>query len=123
MRRSVKGPPAQSGPGGRAFYRVVVNNPPTEADFRSKAELGAPMPSAVSEGIRHLWDGISVFATRAQAARVARRFPLLGAFIARLSIDDQSGIRFERTTATPGHYTLWGNAQQLVACVIDVNEV
>ncbi len=107
-------------PGGPLLYRVVLTNPPTVDDFKSKAELGLPAPPAGARDVRQLWDGISVFSTEAQARRAARRYPLLGSYVARLQIPSAAEIRSERTLASPGHDTLWGDSSVLLAFVTEV---
>ncbi len=108
---------------GRSLYRIVLADPPTLADFTSKAEAGVPLPRALGPEAIRLWDGISVFATESQARRAARRYPLLGSFITRLSVPTIPGVRYERTLGTPGHYTLWGDSALLLACVVGVTRV
>ena len=72
---------------------------------------------------RRLWTGISVFDSEEGAREMARRFPTLGAFIAALRIPANAPIRAERTTATPGHFTLWGQPDDILSCVIEVVHV
>ena len=105
------------------FYRVVRSNPPTEADFLSDRERGRPEPADVR--LLRLMDGLSVFDSEDRARGKAVRYPSLGSFIAALDIpagDDR--FRFERTTTSRGHYTLWGDPatlQRLVTLVVPVD--
>jgi hypothetical protein len=46
--------------------------------------------------------------------------PRLGAFIAELLIPEVGAITFERTTNSHGQYTLWGDAEAMLPCVISV---
>ena len=100
------------------FYRIVETNPPLLEDFLSDAAQGRPPRS---ETHRHLWDGISVYATAQQARNKAQDYPFLGQFIARLDIPDQAPVRIERTLRrSRGHHTLWGDPAYLLRCVVAV---
>lgn len=98
----------------RTFFRVVKTNPPTERDFWSHQALGIPLQR---EEDREIWTGVSVQATEQQARRTAR-IPRLGSYIAKLEVMQEGAITFRRTTRRPGHYTLWGNPNELLACVV-----
>ena len=101
------------------FYRVVKSNPPTERDFWSHQALGFPLLRAED---REIWTGISVQATE-QQARQRAKIPGLGSYIAKLVVADTSAIRVRRTTRRPGHHTLWGEPDELLAyavCTIPV---
>lgn len=99
----------------RTFYRIVKADPPTVADFLSARALGLPLRPNESEDI---WAGLSVWATEAQARRQQRRFPRLGDFAAALVIDDEQ-VRVARTYG-PGHHTIWGDPEALLAGVVQV---
>ena len=103
----------------RVFYRIVRSDPPTALDFTSNAARGRPLHDPSPEALR-LWDGISVNATEAQARRRARQMPMLGSHIARLDVPPDAAVRAERTTRTPGHYTLWADPAALLTCVTAV---
>ena len=100
------------------FYRVVKTNPPTMDDFLSDRAKGKPL----REGVPHaLWDGLSVFATAAQARSRARRYPQMGRFLAHLALAEAAPLRVERTVPrSRGHHTLWGNPAYLLGCVVAV---
>jgi hypothetical protein len=98
----------------RTFYRIVKTDPPTEDDFRSSAAKGRAIPAGLPPHWHGLWDGISVYATRPQAVRKARKSRMLGSFIAEIRIAEGDPIRIERTTSDPGHHTLWGQAAALI---------
>ena len=55
----------------------------------------------------------SNLATLRSKARALR----LGRWIARLEIQEQGPIRFEKTLLDPDHYTLWGEPEALLGCV------
>lgn len=44
-------------------------------------------------------------------------YPELGRFLVTLRIDDGSRVQFEKTTKRRDHYTLWGSASDILACV------
>jgi hypothetical protein len=94
------------------FYRITRTDPPTLWDFRSAKDRGRREPESAEE--RRLWDGISVYATEAQARRKARSLPLLGRFIAAVVLSEDDSVRVERTLSTAGHHTLWGDAALLL---------
>ncbi len=100
----------------RTFYRIVKANPPTVADFLSDRAVGRPRP--LNPELLRLHDGLSVYATLAQARRKAKAFPVLGGYIAVLRVDDDGPITCERTLqSSSGHHTLWGDAEALLGCV------
>jgi hypothetical protein len=75
------------------------------------------LPRRDDPEVARLWDGISVFATEAQARRRARSAPWLGSPIAELVIIEALPIRFDRTTRSAGHFTVWGEPDDLLQCV------
>jgi len=102
----------------RVLFRIVLTDPPTLFDFTSKAALGITCRDP-NPDVRRLWSGLSMFATEAQVRRTARRFPILGAFIAVLQIPDVPRVVVERTLG-PGHHTVWGSPDYLVVSVVSV---
>ena len=100
----------------RVFYRTVKNNPPTREDFLSYTQLGKPMPRS-KEQVRR-WRGISTYETLDQAQRIARANPGQGPFIAAIAIPDDGRITYERTGKNAGHYTLWGDPDDLARHII-----
>jgi hypothetical protein len=106
----------------RRFYRIVKTNPPTLADFISNAAKGRPILDNARPEARRLWDGLSVYATEAQARRHARVSPMLGAFLAELVITPDTVVRIERTLGS-GLYTIWGDPALLLSCIARVAPV
>lgn len=104
------------------LYRVVHSDPATLRDFTSNLALGFPLRTDTVEA-RRLWSGISVFDSETRARRVALRYPTLGSFIAVLHVPETAAMQIERTTTTRGHYTLWGEPADLLACVIQIVSV
>jgi hypothetical protein len=71
----------------------------------------------------HVWDGISVYRTFAQAERKARDYPFLGTFIAELNIEiDVPRIRIEKTYGR-GHHTIWAAPALLLRSIVTVTAV
>jgi len=101
------------------FYRIVLTDPPSREDFLSNAAR-ALLPRRNDPEVARVWDGISVYSTEAQARRRARGAPWLGPHIAELLIREGAMIRVERTTRSAGHYTVWGEPDMLLRCVIRV---
>jgi hypothetical protein len=103
----------------RTFWRIVRTNPPAERDFLSHAALGRQLTRHDPDSVR-LSQGISVFATDAQARRNARRYPVFGRWLVEVRIPGDAHIHIERTRGGPGHHTLWGEAATLLAYVVRV---
>lgn len=106
----------------RRFFRVVKTNPPSLNDFLSNVARGIKPPDEDAETLR-LWLGVSVYATAAQARRMARRYPRHGAFIAHLEVEAGAPVRFERTLSTPGHHTMWAMPAYLITQVVAVERL
>src|SRR5689334_4842696 len=103
----------------KSFYRIVRTNPATEADFLSDKARGLP-PRNDDPLTLHVWDGISVYQTLAQAQRKARDYPFLGSYIAELSLDiDVPPVRIEKTFGR-GHHTVWGPPAALLRAVVSI---
>ena len=98
----------------RTFFRVVANDPPTRRDFMSHEVFGIPLRNPDD---RDLWQGISVQATEQQARRRAR-LPGFGGHIAEVVVVDGGPIAWRRTGRQPGHHTLWGTPDDLLASVV-----
>lgn len=90
----------------RILYRIVKHKPPVLADFASYRSLGLGTLRDDPE-MRRLAEGLSVYATLAQARRAARAQPYLGRFVAEIVIDDEAHLTCERTGRKPGHHTIW----------------
>ena len=102
------------------LYRVVRGDPPTTADFRSHEARGRPLPPGANEQTRRLWSGISVYDTEERARQAALDYPRLGAYIAMLEVREEDPVRAERTTASLGHHTLWGEPAVLLGRTLAV---
>lgn len=99
----------------RTFFRIVRRSMATVDDFRSAAAMGLPRSG-------QLEDGISVFATEAQARAKARQYRLLGDHIAQLEVPTY--VIVERTLPrSRGHHTMWGPPEVLLGCVVAVRPV
>ncbi|MGH2585087.1 MAG: hypothetical protein ACRDJE_09240 [Dehalococcoidia bacterium] len=98
------------------FYRVVRSDPPTETDFLSQQALGRRLRVDTPEN-RRIFGGVSVSDTEQAARDLIAQWPQLGQLIAVLDVPEDGAIRYEQTTTTPSHYTLWGTPQELLATV------
>lgn len=103
----------------RTFFRVVKTNPPKLEDFLSNDEKGMMPPDPRPETLL-IWAGVSVYATMAQARQMARRYTGHGDFLASIAVQEGSTIRVERTLGRPGHHTIWGSSDALLAAVVAV---
>jgi hypothetical protein len=98
----------------RTFYRAVLTNPPELDDFKSYVELGkAQLEDAPGA------DGVSVYATFAQARRIARILRPPCEFVAQLDIPDDAPVRIE--PGRRGHHNLYAPADQLKDYVVEIN--
>jgi hypothetical protein len=91
-------------------------------DFTSNKDLGKkPRNAEIADPSLH--GGLSVMDTLERALERAREYPMQGTFVAELTIPTDSLIMVKRTTKTPGHYTLFGNADTILRCVTQVISV
>jgi hypothetical protein len=104
------------------LFRIVQTNPPTQDDFVSNPRRGKPVRH-VTPQTQRLIDGLSVFDSEEMTRSVARSFPKIGTFIAELHVRSTGTLRWERTTRTPGHYTLWGDPDECLNSVTRVTSV
>ena len=99
----------------RRVYRVVRADPPTRTDFLSPAVLGRRFADPRQHDLA---EGISVFATEAQARRQALAYQL-GRHIAELQLP--AGAEIRRTQRrTAGHHTVRADAEALLRSVVRV---
>lgn len=104
-----------------ALYRIVRSNPPTLQDVMSNRTLGRE-PLRPDPEVLRLWDGISVFDSARGARRQARQAPWRGnGFIATLVLQPEI-FRLEKTRGV-GHFTLWGEPHDILACVRKVEPI
>ena len=103
-------------------FRVVKADPPSEDDFRSHYELGKP-PRRHEREWAVMYMGLSMFREPDQAAWVARRWSAIGDHVAHLRLEPDRGINLASTGKIPGHYSVWGSPDQLLACVVDTVSV
>jgi hypothetical protein len=102
------------------LYRAVKTEQPTRDDFLSSQAKGRP-PINNDPDVLRTHDGISMFTPLEIARERARRFRRIGRFLAEMMIPDNSpSIRYQRTFASEGHYTVWGDPDELLALVVSV---
>ena len=106
------------------FFRLVGTRTPTREDFLSYIELGLPLMDDSPETQR-LAQGISVNATLQQARNRANTVPSLRSlgYVAELLVPEDAHVTIERTGRTRGHFTLWGDPDTLMRCVVSVSPV
>lgn len=99
----------------QTIYRLVSRDPPRDRDFYSDRMKQRPRGEGVLE-TDHL--GLSVFASEEQAFSMARRYPK---YVARVVLEPGHGLALARTILDlPGHYTIWGTPEELLAQVSSV---
>ncbi len=64
-----------------------MTDPPTAADFQSRATVGRfPPPEGTNQ--QRLWRGVSVYDEEGRARTTALRYPALGTYIAALEVEE-----------------------------------
>jgi hypothetical protein len=86
----------------REVFRLVRNNPPTLADFRSQR---AEKPDVLFNVSECQACGLSVFAERRDSERAMKLPALRGRLICRLRLEEGAG-RIQQTNR-PSHHTWW----------------
>ena len=86
----------------RTVYRLVRNNPPSDDDFRSQR---AEKPTARFNVSECRARGLSVFAERRVAERLAKKPNLTGSVICQVTLTPGAG-RIKQTGGR-SHYTWW----------------
>jgi hypothetical protein len=105
----------------RRFYRTIAGPDPTRDDFLSDEARGNDPPRSPDK--RRYWQGFSAFDTWDNARAIAQRFRSQGGHIAEVTIPAYGAITYERWGRNPGHYTLWGDLDDLLACVTAIQPV
>jgi hypothetical protein len=111
----------------RRFYRILSGHEPTRSDFLSDHVRGKDRPSNPAR-VRY-WEGFSVFETLAQARGIIEANKVRAGekgleweekFIVEVTIQPDSPITYERWGRNEGHYTIWGTADECLACVTGI---
>lgn len=103
------------------LYRICKTDSPTAEDMKSYAALGIPLRHDNPQA-RRLSRGISLFGSLERARKQAQGKPWLGdAFIAELEIP--TGVFEIEKTGGREHYTLWGDAHDILRYVRRVEPV
>jgi hypothetical protein len=93
---------------GQVLYRLVWGIPAKERDFMSLMEKGKP-PHKDCPAI--YWAGVSMFRKKSQAlSRASGK----GSAVARVTLRPDEGFHLAKTL-NEGHYTVWGQADRLLA--------
>ncbi len=107
---------------GTTVYRIVRGadrNAPVVLDsLRSHYERGSA-PRGYERRLAVIHMGLSVFSTREAAAAMALKWPMIGMFVAELSLEPGNGLCLA-DTGQPGHWTLWGRPLQLLGSIGDI---
>jgi hypothetical protein len=103
---------------GREGFRIVRSARPHSRHFWSDSDAG----KQPGRGPTLLYLGLSVFLTPDVARERAQRWPVLGAWIARMDLASERGFWFAHTFSDD-HITLWGLPDDLAAAVIAVEGV
>jgi hypothetical protein len=103
---------------GALFYRIAKSDPPKAEDFRSNEAKGL-QPRGIELDQPELWSGISVYNSERRARDRALRFPNLGGYIAAIRLPPDGPFAIKQTLGR-GHYTICGDAEALLAMVVQV---
>ena len=109
------------GDGVKTLYHTIQERTPLPDDFLSNIAKGKPLPRDPQK--HRLAHGISCWETLAQAREMARRFPSQGRFVAEIALGDDEQVQYERTTASVGHWTVWGAPDILLRHIQAVHPV
>lgn len=109
-----------SGPSVPALYRIVKEEGPTAEDFTSKMMQGH-WPQRRDRQHPNEWVGLSMFDSAELARRMARRFPILGTWVATVQLDPRRVIVAK--TFGEGHYTVWGHPLAGLDAVAEIEPV
>lgn len=107
--------------GALTVFRITtidLYEPELVDSFRSNYELERE-PRRRERESTPIHMGVSVYLSLEQARDTARRWPRLGAFVARLELLPPSAASFA-LTSFPGHLTVWGRAADLVGAVVSI---
>jgi hypothetical protein len=89
-------------------------------DFLSQQALGRRSPAPDDHDAWRVYDGVSVFDSPAGAWAMVDRYPRMGSLLAVLDVPDgDERIRYDKTRG-PGHYTLWGQPQNMLDRVVSI---
>ena len=122
--------------GALSVFRLVRTNdrgaPEFIDGFRSNHELGKP-PRGRERRLPEIHAGLSVYKTLEQAralrasiaAGLARKGggtqPRIGDYVAELRLPDGMGFAFEDRDEPTGHLTIWGEAEAIAGCTVDIH--
>lgn len=99
-----------------SYFRIVPAERPSPDDFRSNRLKGEPHPPSTAPDLKvAMWAGVSVYDTLARAQQKARDLPLLGSYVTELDLAGGPKIPVARTNGR-GHFTAWGEPDELFAC-------
>jgi len=102
-------------------YRIIESRQPRQRDFWSPERRGTALRNP---DLRYMYDGVSMFGTLAAAAIKAATFPYLGQWIAEIDLTRSGNLRVEQTgRRRERHYTVWGDPDELLRCVVRVFSV
>ena len=101
------------------LFRIVRSLTPVRQDVLSDKARGKPLP--LDPRLSNLHDGLSMFATLAQALQKARRYPVLGQYIAEIRLTRGPFVRVERTIdRSQGHHTVWADPDALLQSIVRI---
>jgi hypothetical protein len=96
----------------RRLYRTIKEQRARPDDFRSPKAQGRKLRNP---SLERFFDGVSFWDDAELAKQQADQWPNMGDYIVAVDIPD--GIPAEETMK-PGHYTVWAEAEQLTAWVV-----
>lgn len=105
-----------------AVWRIVKTDERGDPAFldslRSNYDLGRP-PRRREEHWSIVHMGISTFSDPRAAAGTARKWPVIGEWVAQIALTHGQGFNVAHT-GMPGHLTLWGDPIKLLEAVVDI---
>jgi hypothetical protein len=98
------------------LWRITRHEEPSLFDFFSFAKMGDP-----NRGPAILAVGVSMYSTQSQAEAARDRFRR-GQFVVPVRLPHNGGFSVARTRRTPGHHTVWGTPEKLLAAARETAE-
>jgi hypothetical protein len=107
----------------RTFYRCIEAVPVAERQFWSNDALGEELRPPLTPERRRIWQGVSVYDSLKRAMHRAPKLRPPRRWIAVVRVPLRGPMTYAKTLRDPAHFTLWGEPQALLNCVVPVVEV
>jgi hypothetical protein len=104
----------------RSFFRIAKTYPPGDGEYLTTQDRRGPPSAGLCSEQREVWDAYSAFDSLEAAIEKVRDLGgLRGWLVVRYDIPPGAAIRWKKTFG-PGHYSLWGDKEELKRCLTDI---